>query len=344
MNRSKIGVLLVNLGTPDSPSPKDVKSYLKEFLTDGRVIDYPWLIRQALVRGFVIPMRYRESSRFYKKIWTEEGSPLLVYGKKVKQLLQNQLGDSYCVELAMRYKNPSLESTLSRLQDCKQIIIIPLFPQYASATTGSVHEAIMNIVSKWLVIPNLSFIQSYPTLPKMIDAFCEIASEYSPDTYDHFLFSFHGLPERHILKADKTKTCLKDKDCCKIFCEKNKNCYSAQCHATASSIVKKMNLKEGFYSLSFQSRLGREPWLKPYTSEVLSDLVKKGCKKVLVICPAFICDCIETIHEISVEYQEEFLRAGGESLQLVRGLNDHPTWIRALADLVESRTIQKGVE
>ncbi|MEC7840144.1 MAG: ferrochelatase [Chlamydiota bacterium] len=335
----KTGVLLINLGTPDSPSPKDVKRYLKEFLTDPRVIDIPWPLRQLLVRGVIIPKRYRESASFYRKIWTEEGSPLSVYGNSVKKLLQEKLGEEFHVELAMRYQNPSIASGLEKLKDYSQIIILPLFPQYASATTGSIYQKVMEITKSWLTIPEISFINSFPTHPKMIEAFCSRAQEKSIDSYDHLLFSFHGLPERQLIKADKNDYCLKAKNCCKKICEKNRSCYAAQCHATARAIAEKLSIKEENYSITFQSRLGKEPWIEPFTSDKLMELVKIDKKNVLVMCPAFICDCIETIHEISIEYKEEFIEAGGTTLDLVQGLNDHPLWIEALKELIVSRTL-----
>jgi protoporphyrin/coproporphyrin ferrochelatase len=330
-----IGILLVNLGTPDSPRPKDVKQYLHEFLTDGRVIDVPWPVRQVLTRGLIVPRRYKESAQNYQEIWTDQGSPLIVYGQSIALKLQEKLGDDFQVGLAMRYRHPSIESVLNTMKRCSQIIILPLFPQYASATTGSVHQKVMGIVKAWQTIPSLSFVNSFPTEPKMITAFCTLAREHAISSYDHVLLSFHGLPKQQLEKSDLNNICLKAKDCCKKLCKKNASCYSAQCHATASAIATELSLDPNKHSISFQSRLGKDPWVQPYTSEVLKELVEKGCKKVLVICPAFVCDCVETIHEISVEYQKEFIASGGEKLELVTGLNDHPLWINALQDIVE---------
>ncbi|MEM1283048.1 MAG: ferrochelatase [Chlamydiota bacterium] len=328
------GILLVNLGTPKSPNSADVKEYLHEFLTDGRVIDVSWPLRQLLTRGLIVPRRYKESAQNYQQIWTDQGSPLMVHGLSVKRMLQEKLGDEFLVELAMRYQEPSMVSILEKMKSCSQIVILPLFPQYASATTGSVHQKAMDIVKKWQTIPLLTLINSYPTEPKMIEAFCALAKQYDIDAYDYVLLSFHGLPERQLRKADLNNHCLQSKECCKTFCEKNASCYGAQCHATAKAIAEELNLDPEKYGICFQSRLGKDPWIKPYTSDVLQDLVSKDCKKVLVICPAFVSDCVETIHEISVEYQEEFLEMGGEKLDLVRGLNDHPLWIDALVDIL----------
>jgi len=327
----KKGVLLVNLGTPDSPHPKDVYRYLIEFLTDGRVIDVSWLWRQILVRGFIVPFRYKQSAKSYEQIWTPEGSPLMVYGKKVQYLLQENLGDSFHVELAMRYQNPSLKNAIQSLvkNQVSEIIVLPMFPQYASATTGSVHEKVMSIVKNFQVIPKITFISNYSTHPTLIQAFCQRAQEYNLSEYDHFVFSFHGLPKRQILKADAKNSCLKCQDCC----QKNKTCYSAQCFETAQAIIKELKIPKEQYSLTFQSRLGKDPWLEPFTSNTVKKLGEKG-KKVLVFCPSFVCDCLETIFEIGDECAVEFKHAGGERLDFVKGLNDHPLWIKTLQDLV----------
>lgn len=337
--KKKIGVLLVNLGTPNSPNTKDVKQYLHEFLTDGRVIDVPWLTRQFLVRGIIVPKRYKESTSNYQKIWTQEGSPLKVYGSSVERKLQKALGEDFQVALAMRYQEPSIASVLETMKRCSQIVVLPLFPQYASATTGSVHQKVMEVVKNWQTIPSLTFVNSFPTEKKMIDAFCQLAKKEEVENYDFTLLSFHGLPKRQLEKADLNNICQKSKSCCEKLCEKNSSCYSAQCFATANAIAKELNLKPEKYSVCFQSRLGKDPWIEPYTSDAIKTLAEKGFKKVAVICPAFVCDCVETIHEISVEYQEEFEALGGERLHLVPGLNDEPLWIEALGDIVKKHLI-----
>lgn len=338
MNLNKTAVLLINLGTPDSYSQKSVKQYLKEFLLDKRVIDSSWLKRQFLVRCFIIPKKYRESASSYQRIWTSEGSPLLMHGKTIQQLLQEKLGDAYQVELAMRYKHPSIDQALEKVKNLKQIIILPLFPQYASATTGTIHEKIMNSVARWNIIPEMTFINSFPDQKQMIDAFCDLTQYENIANYDHLLISFHGLPKRHLLKADCHQYCLKEKNCCEKICNKNIHCYASQCYRTASAIITSLNIPSDFYTICFQSRLGKDPWLEPYVSDVLKKLAIEGKKRVLVICPSFISDCIETIHEISIEYDKEFKKYGGEKLQLVKGLNDHPLWIEALYNLVKERS------
>ena len=340
----KTGVLLVNLGTPDSPAPRDVYRYLIEFLTDSRVIDTPWLSRQLLVRGAIVPKRYRQSARCYQQIWTPEGSPLKVYGYRLKELLQQRLGDEFAVELAMRYQSPSIESALTKLMDADvgRLIIFPLFPQYASATTGSIHQKVMELISSWQQIPELVMVDHFADHPSLIRAFCATAAPYDLASYDHVLFSFHGLPARQLVKADRNTHCLKSPNCCAQRSTKNYRCYAAQCHATAQGLVKALGLKPGEYSLSFQSRLGKDPWLEPYTSETIASLARQGKKRVLVFCPAFVCDCLETLYEIGMEYAAEFKHAGGECLDLVPGLNDHPQWIESLAEIIQERHAHQG--
>lgn len=336
----KTGVLLVNLGTPDSPKAKDVYRYLIEFLTDRRVIDKPWLIRQLLVRGLIVPFRYRQSSQSYQEIWLPEGSPLKVYSERVKTLLQASLGEKYLVELAMRYQNPSIQNALDHLllQNIEHLIVIPLFPQYASATTGSIHEKILQILSKKEVVPRLSLINNFAKDPLYIQTVAEIASKYQIDHYDHVLFSFHGLPKRHVQKINTS--CGLSKNCCERDCLEVKDCYAFQCHETAKSIVKELKIDPSKYSITFQSRLGKDPWLQPFTSDTIEKLAKEGKKRVLVFCPSFVSDCLETIHEIGVEYKLDFLKLGGEVLDFVESLNDHPKWIETLSKMVRDETNQ----
>lgn len=332
----KTGVLLVNLGTPLSPKPRDVYRYLIEFLTDPRVIDLPWLRRQLLVRGFIVPARYRQSAKAYEQIWTKEGSPLMVYGKRVQKEVEKQLGEDFFVELAMRYQEPSIEQSLGKLMDKEidHLIVLPLFPQYASATTGSVHQRVQEILGQYQVIPKVTLLSHYASHPLLINAFCKVASQCEIETYDHLLFSFHGLPERHIHKADKHSCCLKTSTCCNQVSNLNKNCYKAQCYDTALAIVEGLGLPKEKFSICFQSRLGRDPWLQPYASNRIAELAKEGKKRVLVMSPSFVCDCLETIFEIKVEYAAEFIHAGGEKLDLVPGLNDHPLWIETIKTIV----------
>ncbi len=338
---AKTGVLLVNLGTPDAPTRGAVYRYLKEFLLDGRVIDYPWLPRNLLVRGIIAPFRSGSSAKLYQRLWTEDGSPLKIYGEKITGIIANDLGDDFVVRLAMRYQTPSIKAGLLELKkhNVNQIIILPLFPQYASATTGSVHQEVMRIVSKWQSIPELSFINSYPMNDKIISAFADNALKYNMEDYDHIVFSFHGVPQRQLHKADDNAVCLRD-DCCKTLTTQNQFCYSAQCHSTAYKIADKLNLTKDQFTVCFQSRLGFEDWTQPYTSVVLDELVEAGKKNVLVFSPAFVADCLETTIEIGYEYKEEFEEKGGEKLDLVESLNDNALWIEAIKSMILTRKLE----
>jgi len=334
----KKGVLLVNLGTPDAPTRSAVYRYLKEFLLDRRVIDISWLGRNLLVRGIIAPFRSGSSAKLYKKLWTKDGSPLKIYGEKLTTGVRELLGDNFVVELGMRYQSPSMESAIDKLlsKNVSEIIVVPLYPQYASASTGSVHEEVMRVMSKKENIPDLKMINSYYENEEMIDIFVENAMKYDINSYDHFLFSFHGLPQRQLKKADECNHCLIEENCCSNISTKNQFCYSAQCFATAQAIAKKMNMKPSDYTICFQSRLGRDPWQQPYTSDIIEERAKKGDKKMLVFCPAFVADCLETTIEVLYEYKEEFIELGGEKLDLVESLNDNPKWIKAVKDLVLS--------
>lgn len=334
-NINKTGVLLVNLGTPRSSKRRDIYRYLIEFLTDARVIDFSWLKRQLLVRGLIVPFRIKQSAEQYRHLWTEKGSPLLSHGVSVQEKLQAALGESYHVVLAMRYQYPSIKEGLKNLkkEQVKELIILPLFPQYASATTGSVYQKVMEELLGWEVFPKITFIPQFFNQPLFIEAICERAKEHSLDSFDHFIFSFHGLPERHIKKIDYSKECLTE-NCCLNMCSKNQSCYKAQCYSTAQLISQQLELSSNQYSIGFQSRLGKEPWIQPYMVDLLKECIQNGKKKLLVFSPSFVCDCLETTMEIQNEYKSEFIKLGGEDLQLVTGLNDHPTWIKSLKKIV----------
>jgi len=335
----KKGVLLVNLGTPDSPEVGDVRKYLDEFLMDERVIDINAFSRTLLVKGVIVPFRSPKTSKLYKEIWDENGSPLLYYSKIQAAMLADKLGDEYHVELAMRYQNPSILSALERMKAglVESIKVIPMFPQYASASTGSVIQKVMEIVSQWPTVPPVSFVNSFHDNDLVLDVFAQNAQKYKPETYDHILFSFHGLPERQLLKCDHTgHYCLKKDNCCETLNDTNKFCYSAQGHDTARRIAEKLNISKSNYTVCFQSRLGKEPWVQPYTTDVLKKLAAEGKKRLLVFSPAFVADCLETLYEITVEYHEEFKALGGEHVQLVESLNDNPKFIDALIGMVKN--------
>lgn len=335
----KTGVLIVNLGTPDSPSTPDVRKYLREFLMDGRVIDIPFFQRFLLVNGIIAPFRAPKSAKVYKQLWTETGSPLKYYGHIVERELQQALGDDYVVKLAMRYQSPSIEAGLKTFQQLglTDIVVIPFFPQYASASTGSVYEKVMEVVKNWQVIPAIRFVNRFLEHPKFIEGFVRTAKKYMAESdFDHFIFSYHGLPERQIQKGDVTKTVCQFGTCCDSLQALNQHCYRAQCFETTRRLVQELGLPAGSYTTCFQSRLGRNPWIKPYTDDIIRELAAKGVKRVLAFSPAFVADCLETTIEVGVEYKELFEEHGGQHWQLVESLNDSSLWIEALVDLVKT--------
>lgn len=334
---NKTGVLLINLGTPNSPSVGHVRSYLSQFLNDPRVIDIPWLLRKMLVNLIIVPFRAPKSAKIYQKLWTENGSPLLYYSERARDLLQEQLDSTYEVHLAMRYKNPSIPDVLEtmRKKNYERIIVVTMFPQYASASTGSALEEVMRVVSKWWVIPELKFVSQYFDHPSYIEAFAERGRKYNINEYDHVLFSYHGLPERQVDKVYDEGLCS-DHDCEHEITEENRYCYKATCYATTRLLAAKLNIPQEKYTVCFQSRLDQK-WLKPFSDEVVRQCGDKGMKKILVFSPAFTADCLETIIEIGDEYQEIFTEHGGEKVQLVESLNDHPLWIKCLKELVVSK-------
>ncbi|MEL6560698.1 MAG: ferrochelatase [Bacteroidota bacterium] len=335
MSKLKKGILLVNLGTPDSTSTADVRKYLREFLSDGRVIDIPGLPRWLLVNLIIAPFRSPKSAEEYRKLWEDRGSPLKFYSEDVRDLLQEKLGEEYVVALGMRYQNPSMESAIDQLMkhDVESIKVIPLFPQYASATTGSVMQKVMDIVRKKQIIPAISFVSQFVDHPLFTDTFADLGKiELDKEDYDHILFSYHGLPERQIRKGSVDGYC-KLGSCCDTLGPKNQLCYRAQCFETSRKIVEKLNIPEEKYTVCFQSRLGRDPWVQPYTEDMVTKLAEQGVKKVLAFSPAFVSDCLETTIEVGETYAEEFVEEGGEKWTLVPSLNTNSKWIDCLADL-----------
>ena len=327
------GILLVNLGTPDAPTRGAVYRYLKEFLLDPRVIDINPVARNLLVRGIIAPFRSGKSAEAYRELWTENGSPLKFYGERLAAQVGEILGPNYVVELAMRYQSPSIASAIGRLMQARveKIKVFTLFPQYASATTGSVHEEGMRVLSGQQIVPAVEMISSYATWEPMIALFAENARKFDLATYDHILFSYHGLPQRQLRKADAFNHCLQSSDCCETLTDTNRFCYSAQCYATTRAIAAQLQLAPERYSVCFQSRLGRDPWTQPYTVRMIENLAKSGAKRLLVFCPAFTADCLETVIEIGSEYRDDFIKWGGEQIDLVESLNDKPAWAAAVS-------------
>jgi ferrochelatase len=329
------GVLLVNLGSPDSPSVSDVRRYLNEFLMDDRVIDTPWLLRRLIV-GMILINRPKESAHAYEKIWMPEGSPLVVISRNVREKLQERV--SLPVGLAMRYQNPSIESAVKELSErgADELLLIPLFPHYAMSSYETTVVRAKAVAARLAPRMRITVQPPYFDAPDYIAALVASTEKFLETGYDHLLFSFHGLPERHLKKADTTgRHCLTAPNCCEIASPAHATCYRAQCLKTVAAFVKLAGVPAAKFSVSFQSRLGREPWLKPYPDLELAELPKRGVKRLLVICPAFVSDCLETLEEIGIRGRETFLQAGGREFAQIPCLNGHPLWIAALEKMAK---------
>lgn len=327
---NKKGVLLLNLGTPDAPDVKHVRRYLSEFLTDRRVITLPWPLRYLLVYSLILPIRPFQSARNYQKIWTEQGSPLLYISQNSAQKLQQVLGSEFMVELGMRYGNPSIATALDKLSSCESLTILPLYPQYASSSTGSALEQTLSLISRKYSIPTLKIINSYYNHPAFIESQAALIRPYQ-NRADHILFSYHGLPESH----------LKDSGCktiCNVPCpaplQSNPGCYRSQCFETSRQLAKTLDLTESQYTTSFQSRLGKTPWIRPYTDDILSELAQQGIKRLAVSCPSFTVDCLETLEEIGMAAKNQWMELGGTSFELIPALNDNDSWILGLSQII----------
>lgn len=327
------GVLLVNLGTPDSPSVPDVRKYLREFLMDGRVIDIPFIPRFLLVNGIIAPFRAPKSAKVYSKVWLPAGSPLKVYGYQLVNQVQEELGPEFMVRLGMRYQSPSIEAGLDEMRKAgvARIIVVPLFPQYASATSGSIVERVSSHISTWQTIPEIQMTGTFFQAPFFLDLLAaRIRSYLDQHPVDQVLFSYHGLPERQIRKGDLGNSCLKG-ECCGTLHPGNALCYRAQCFETSRLLAQKAGIQETGFTTAFQSRLGRDPWIKPYTEDIIKEWPSKGVKKVLALSPSFVADCLETTEEIGMEYKEVFEHAGGEHWHLLDCLNADADWAQGLA-------------
>lgn len=334
------GILLVNLGTPDSTKVSDVRKYLRQFLMDERVIDKPYLLRKFVVECFILPTRPKASAEAYQSIWWEEGSPLLILSQRLQKLLQEKVNTP--VALGMRYGNPSAVHAISQLvekvKDLKKIFLIPLYPHYAMSSYETAVVDVKKAIKKLKLDVELDILPPYYDNEKYIDALLDSAQEFLDWDYDHLLFSYHGIPERHLCKADPTgQHCLKVKDCCKVASEAHSVCYRHQVFRTSEEFVKKANIPQDKYSVSFQSRLGKDPWLTPYTDAEFTRLAKSGVKKLLLLSPAFVSDCLETLEELCVEGKEIFEEAGGEELRVVPCLNENKVWVDALAAWCKER-------
>jgi ferrochelatase len=334
----KRAILLMNLGSPDSTATPDVHRYLMEFLMDGRVIDYPWLFRKILVGGLIVPFRAAKSAEAYQTIWTKEGSPLIVLTRQLQEALQQKVEEP--VEVAMRYGNPSMveayEKLLKKMPGLEEVIAIPLYPHYAMASYETAVEWAKTVHRREGYSFQLRFIKPFYNEPHYLRALSEQIRPYLEQGYDHILFSYHGIPGRHIRKTDPTgHHCLQSATCCETASPAHATCYRHQCFTTTREMVRLLNLPEGKYSNSFQSRLGKG-WLEPFTDIRLEEMPKEGIKKLLILCPAFVSDCLETLEEIAIRGKETFLQAGGEEYTMIPCLNTYPLWVDALAGWVRS--------
>ncbi len=335
--KNRTAVLCVNIGTPDSHKVSDVRKYLFEFLNDPRVMDIPKLLRWFLVNVIIVPFRARKSALIYKQLWTDKGSPLMLHGQDLVQKLQQQLNNNADVYLAMRYQKPSIPFVLNQIKkkNYNKIIVLPLYPQYASSTSGSTIQKIMEHTALWYVIPEITIISQYYLNTGYLNAFAEIGREHLKQEYDHILFSYHGLPTRQVTAVHQNGNCTNNY-CKDRITEENIFCYQAACYETTRQIAARLKISTNQYSIAFQSRLDKN-WLEPFSDKVVADLAKNGIKRLLVFSPAFTSDCLETIVEIGIEYKEIFEKYGGEHLQLVESLNTHPLWLKALEEMIQER-------
>jgi ferrochelatase len=333
---SKTGVLLINLGTPDDAKPASVYVYLKQFLNDPRVIDIPALLRYFLVNWIIVPFRYKKSAHAYQQVWTEKGSPLLVHSLALTDAMAKALGEGYHVELGMRYGNPSIESAVLKLKDCQKIIAVPLFPQYSSAATGSAVEELLRVVSAQWNIPAISVTKDFYNHPAFIQAYANIMKDHLENKQcDMVVFSYHGLPERHLNKSECLANCSR-LTACPAVDDTNAYCYRAQCYETTRLLAAKLSLEPSRYLVTFQSRLGRTPWIKPYTDIELPELAKRNIKNIAIVCPSFVADCLETLEEIDIRAREQWKELGGNEFTFIPCLNDSALWVKGLAEIIQN--------
>lgn len=338
-DRSRTGVLLLQLGTPDSPSVSDVRRFLREFLSDPRVLDIPRPVRWLLLNLVILPFRPRRSAHAYRQIWLAEGSPLTIHTEALASGLREELGDRYEVAVGMRYRLPTIESAVDRLAArCDQIVVIPLFPQYASASTGSAVQHALEIIASRVDVPALAVVPPFFDDSGFVDAVAAVAEPLLDDFQpDHVLFSYHGLPEKQIRASDPSGSwCLADADCCARVTGVNAFCYRAQCFATSRAVAKRLGLGPDRFDTSFQSRLAGQKWIEPYTDHIVARFRESGVSRLAVLTPSFTADCLETLEEIGIRLRKQWSDLGGEDLLLVPCVNAHPTWIGAVAQMVQA--------
>ena len=338
MQKIKRGILLMNLGSPDSTSVKDVRRYLNEFLMDEKVIDIPFIARALLVRGIIVPFRAPKSAEAYKTIWTKDGSPLIVLTKELQKAVQEKFAEP--VEMIMRYGNPDpaegFEKLLKAVPDLEEVILFPLYPHYAMSSYETAVEYAYEVHQKNKYRFKLTTIKPFYNDANYIDALAASIQPYLDQEYDQIVFSYHGIPERHIRKSDTTKIhCLQVNNCCNVDSPAHTTCYRHQVFTTTKLVTQKLNIPQNKYSLSFQSRLGKG-WLQPFTDIRLDELPKEGIKKILILCPAFVSDCLETLEEIAERGKKTFLHAGGESFTMIPCLNTHPLWVESISKWIKA--------
>ncbi len=331
---NKRAILLINIGSPNSYKTKDVKKYLRQFLFDGRVITMPAILRFILVNLIIVPFRAKKSAAKYKQIWTKQGSPLIDFSRKLTIKLQKKLNNNTEVFLAMRYGNPSLESVLTEIKkkQFSELIVLPMYPQYASSTTESSIQELLRIVSNWETKPQTKLITSFWDNTKYINALAKKLKAYNVNNYDHLVISYHGLPLKQVHAMHGNISC-DEMNCINELNQKHGNCYQSVCYRQSELIANAIGINKENYSVSFQSRLTKN-WLSPFTDKLLINLAQSGKKRVIIICPSFVADCLETLHEIEIEYNEVFKQAGGEQLTMVPALNDSDEWVVALEQLL----------
>jgi ferrochelatase len=322
----KKGLLLINLGTPDAPDTSAVRRYLREFLADKRVITLAAPLRYLLLYCFILPFRSSRTAHAYQTIWTPRGSPLRYHSQALVDQLQKHLGSQYKVALGMRYGHPSIKDALLELKPCEKITILPLYPQYSSAATGSSIQHVLEAMSPQTILPSIDVIRDFHNHPAYIDALTASIKPYIPN-HDYVLFSYHGVPEAHLHQGGCETICPMN---CPSTTINDKGCYKAQCQETTALTAQQLGLNQGNYSMAFQSRLGKLPWIKPYTDEILKELRDKGVKRLAVACPSFVTDCLETLEEIGVRLKEQWLHMGGETLTCIPCLNDNEQWLSAI--------------
>lgn len=333
----KKGALLVNLGSPDSTNPKDVKKYLDEFLMDPRVIDVPFWLRSFIVRGIILNTRPKKSAEAYSKIWWKEGSPLIVLSERLREKVDRQT--SVPIALAMRYGSMTIKKGLQELKDqgVTEVLLVPLYPQFAMATTETILVLAEELRKEFFPEMTFDSLPAFYNKPEYIEVLSKsVAEKLEGLEYEHLLFSYHGVPERHIKKRDITKShCKIDKSCCVTHSPAHQFCYRHQCYESTRLIAEKLGLKNGTFSTSFQSRLGFDPWLQPYTDRTIEKLGLSGIKKMAIVTPAFVSDCLETLEEIAMEGEELFHEVGGKEFTTIPCLNDREDWVRVLSGWID---------